>query len=90
MSITIIYEQDEEEEELSQMLLEQATPEKLAALRERHVKMYRRRLDSGSGAVNEHETLVLLRLWEGMAGKTAAQLSETERAEVLDALAAGE
>lgn len=64
------------------------TAELIERLRARHIRMYERRLESGSPAVIVSETQALLVLWRGMAGKSWLLLSEAEEREVVDALAA--
>lgn len=50
------------------------------------MRLYQRRLDSGSPAVVVSETTALLELWRGMAGKSWLLLNEAEEGEVVDAL----
>ena len=71
-------------------LVEKATPEKIAALRERHCKLYRFRLDSQIVAVNVEETERLLQIWQGVVGREFSELSDEAKLEVLVALAAEE
>lgn len=54
--------------------------------RERHVRMYERRLESGSRAVVVGETLKLMAIWRGMVGRSWRDLTLTERCELIDAL----
>ncbi len=67
-----------------------ATPEKMAELRERHVRLYTFRLDFQLGGVNVRETERLLSVWQGVAGKEFSELSDEAKLEVLDALVAEE
>jgi hypothetical protein len=72
----------------------QATADKIAELREKHVRRYETRLAfaarvGGPGVttpVNVAETRRLLELWQGMEGKAFSELGEDQKLEVLDAL----
>ena len=69
-------------------LVERATREKIALLRESHVNLYRFRLDSQLIGVNVDETERLLAVWTSAEGKEFSELSDEAKLEVLDALAA--
>lgn len=62
------------------------TSEVIERLRNRHMRLYQRRLDSGNPAVVVSETQALLALWCGMEGKSWLLLNEVEEGEVVDAL----
>mgnify|MGYP001610688840 CR=1 FL=1 len=72
----------------AEILACEATPEKIAALRSHHVTRYRRNLDAHYRYVNVAETERLLSLWTEMGGKSFSELSDDQKLEVLDAIAA--
>lgn len=62
------------------------TPDVIERLREYHMPLYQRRIDSGSPVVVVAETRELLERWRDMAGKNWLALTPAERGEVQDAL----
>lgn len=78
------------EEDEFESTIKPPSDEELDSLRIKHTTMYSSRLASGSPVVNVSETNRYLRIWQGMAGKTYAQLNDEERDEVIDAIESGE